>query len=105
MQALSELDSISIHDGKTEFDVASQKSKSRWVCESQNQNKVLQYYTSRSLLRFIEGTPSPKKPSKRYLLDGQEEEDEEMIKTSPVWMEREIDNQDQSSLCKGGGDN
>jgi Cu+-exporting ATPase len=66
MQALSELDSISIHDGKTEFDVASQKSKSR------------------SLLRFIERTPSPKKPSKRYLLDGEEEEDEEMIKTSPV---------------------
>merc|ERR1712012_710464 len=66
MQALSELDSISIHDGKTEFDVASQKTKSR------------------SLLRFIERTPSPKKPSKRYLLDGQEEEDEEMIKTSPV---------------------
>merc|ERR1719490_75652 len=66
MQAVSELDSISIHDGKSEFDVHSQKSKSR------------------SLLRFIERTPSPKKPSKRYLLDGEEEEDEEMIKTSPV---------------------
>ena len=38
----------------------------------------------RSLLRFIERTPSPKKPSKGYLLDGEEEEDEEMIKTSPV---------------------
>ena len=46
--------------------------------------KFFNYYTFRSLLRFIERTPSPKKPSKRYLLDGQEEEDEEMIKTSPV---------------------
>ena len=47
---------------------------------------VLNWFFWRSLLRFIERTPSPKKPSKRYLLDGEEEEDEEMIKTSPVWL-------------------
>merc|ERR1712059_95385 len=70
MQAVSELDAISIHDGKeSEFDVSIKKSKSR------------------SLVRFgIERTPSPRKEQGRYLLeeDDEDEEDELKIDTSPL---------------------
>ena len=72
LQAVSELDAISIHDGKTEFDVAFQKSKSR---------------SGSSLLQLIKKTPSPKKPQKSYLLasqDDEEDAEESMIKTSPL---------------------
>ena len=69
---MSELDAISIHDGKTEFDVAFQKSKWR---------------SGSSLLQLIKKTPSPKKPQKSYLLasqDDEEDAEESMIKTSPL---------------------
>jgi len=63
MQAMSELDSVSIHDGKEDFGISFRKSKSK------------------SLLRFgIERTPSPKKG---YLLaEDDESEDEDNMKTS-----------------------
>jgi len=62
MQAMSELDTVSIHDGKEEFGVSFRKSKSK------------------SLLRFgIERTPSPKKG---HLLAEEDSSDESPMKTS-----------------------
>merc|ERR1712183_1193485 len=64
MQAMSELDTVSVHDGREDFGLSFKKSKSK------------------SLLRFnIERTPSPRKG---YLLGEEEEEDsdEGVITTS-----------------------
>merc|ERR1712029_867079 len=65
MQAMSELDSVSIHDGK-DFGVSFKKSKSK------------------SMLKFsIEKTPSPKKTQKKnQLLADEEPSDSEELLTS-----------------------
>merc|ERR1719312_834536 len=64
MQAMSELDSVSIHDGK-DFGVSFKKSKSK------------------SLLKFsIERTPSPKKTHEDPLLSEEEPSDSEELLTS-----------------------
>merc|ERR1719516_572617 len=67
MQAMSELDSVSLHDGKSDFGVSFKKSKSK------------------SLLKFsIERTPSPKKGHLLAEDDETEASEDDMLTTSKM---------------------